>query len=243
MPRRPKRFDYKSAAKQLRSYGFHVAYGNGKKGTTSPNHKAAARRAWNRVAPLFITNTRQNFKFFPLDKKGLGKMKKSAVAKAQLTPDGVFLRVPKGVKPEKYKFEIGSEGQMISYSTGPRGGLRKETVFDLDPEKLADDPKVAVESLLESQPIPFQARMVVNGNEARIPHDWKSFLEYAPEKIKFILDPNLDPTGEQARLHGGDGMSEEQFADIFQVKVIHQMKGKPSKKKKHAKKKKRSRRR
>lgn len=232
MPRRPKRFDYKAAAKQLRSYGYRVRYGTGKKGTSSPQYKSAARKAWNKVAPLFITNTKQTFKFFPLDKKGVRRMGKAAVARAQLAPGGVFLRVPKGVKPEKYRFKIGEEGEIISYSTGPRGGLRKETVYDLDPEKLADDPEDAVESLLQGQPIPYQARLVVNGNEARIPHDWKSFLEYAPEKIAIIMDPNLDVTGEQARLHGGDRMTEDEFADIFQVKVIHQMPGKKPRKSK-----------
>lgn len=244
MPRRPKRFDYKTAAAQLRSYGYAVHYGNGKKGTSSPQYKSAARKAWNKVAPLFITNKKQTFKFFPLDKEerktvtksyGVGK-KGAAIAKAQLAPRGVFMRVPKGIRPEDYTYTIGSEGEIISEAVGPRGGKRKETVYNLDPVILATDPQEAVESLLRNKPKPFQARMVVNGNEAKIPLDWKAFLEYAPEKISFIMDPNLDPSGEQGRLHGEKGMSEDEFAEIFQVKTIHQTEAPPPKKPKRKKK-------
>lgn len=229
MPSRRKRFDYKAAAKQLRSYGYHVRYGSGKKGTTSAQHKTAVRKIYNKIAPLYITNRKQTFKFFPLKKKALRITKRASIAGAQATPGGVFMRVPKGIDPANYHYEIGGEGEIISYSVGPRGGQRKETVYDLDPVKLAEDPEQAVKSLLAGKPKPFQARLVVNGNEAHVPLDWKAFLEYAPEKISFIMDPNLDPSGEQARLHGGDGMSEEEFAEIFQVKTIHQIKAPPSK--------------
>lgn len=249
MPSRRPKLSLLDKAKQLRSLGFKVHFGNGKKGTTAPAYKSAVSKRWNKLAPLYLTNKKQTFKFFDLDKKELGVIKKSAVAKAQITPGGVFLRVPKGINPKKYKFKIGPDGEMISRAVGPRGGKRKETVYNLDPVEVASDPAGVIDRLLSIPPKPFRARLMVNGNDAG-PVDGYAvdpFQVYAPEKIAVIMDPNLDPTGTQAKQHGEAGMSVEEFCEIFQVKVIHQEPSEPTSKKKkshrHAKKTNRNRRR
>lgn len=230
MPARPSPSAvYRSRAQQLRAVGFKIRYSNGKKGTTSAAHKTAVTKGWNKIKN-YVAGTKQKFKFIPLEKPARRTAKKSALASKQFTPAGVFVHVPKGISPGKYKIRFGADGVIHAKIKGRRGGVRREEVHRLDPVKLADDPSAAIESLLGDKK-PQVVRLTVNGHDAKIERPWHAFLHYFPERFERIANP-ADDEG-----HGEDGMTAEEFADIFQVKFIYQEETPASTKgKKHVKK-------
>ncbi len=225
LPSKRKTLTLAEKAALLRSFGYRTRYGTKKRGTTKPQSKAAVTRAWNKIAP-YVAGTKQKFKFFPIH----GKNKK-AVSRKQRTPGGIFAHVPRGVEPGKFQFTVDDAGTQFSRARGPRGGVRREETHSLNPMLLADDPILAIKSIMGRKK-PSGIHLVVNGNDAisisgEHGYPLAIFFDYFPEKLAEIMDP----TEEQRRKHGDKGMDEEQFSDIFQVKFIYQEKSKPRKKK------------
>lgn len=241
MPSRRSPGEYRAQAAQLKSLGFNLHYGNGRKGTTSAAHKSAVSRAWKKVG-TYLTNTKQKFKFVPLDRVDESVAKKSGLAKKQFTPGGVLVHVPKGIRSSRYRVQI-KKGAIVAKITGPRGGQRREETRPIDPELLADDPKKAILSLVGRKK-PHSVILTVNGYDAVHSsggqgYDWGAFLNYFVKIAPQIMDPN----SAQAKKHGADGMTEKQFSDIFAVKMIYQEEPKPKKKTQHGNKRRKNRRR
>lgn len=221
---RNKVFDYKSASIALRKVGFKPKYGTRKKGSTSPQAKAALRKQWEKVR-LYIKPTlagriyKYKFKFVETNTPQKRAAMEGMNPKVR-TPTGFFVRIPTGVK--SYRIKFNKRGVEI-HAVGKRGGKRVEKIYKLNARNLAKNPEKEIRRVTEiHKPHFIEGRLVVNGHDShRFEHnDFAEFEEYMAEFFEQSQDPSIE--GKLKNRYHGDAITPKQFTDIFHVKVINQ---------------------
>lgn len=210
-------------ARALREYGFKVS--SAKKPTKA--QKSAISKAWKKVEK-FTENKKQDFVFQKATKRERDVLQRG-LAKQQFTPEGFFLRKPKGARKAP-RYEVKEDGTIYYHAQGVKGGRVIEEIHPIDPELLAEDPPRAIQKLLKkSERKKAKIVLTVNG------FDSSTTREYGLDQLAFyiahdllpkFLDPNLDPAYTKA--HGHTARTIEDFVDIFHIKIIkHETAKKP----------------
>lgn len=233
---------YTEAANFLRSIGVSVSYKGNK--TPTPQQKSAVTRYFNKYGGYKNERTQ----FIPLTratKQGLYNV----VSKQQITPKGVILVTPRGVDKKAFKYKVIGSGK-TAYLQTQISSQRADKIVRLDPIKLAQDPvKAAVEAVSIIHPeaaqlrsskllkslkeankevervtkkkkgkrgkkvkLPVAIKVVVAGNEQRGSNEFATFFQY-------MSDLYLDPENKHGRKD--NPISNEQFADLFHLKLIY----------------------
>lgn len=237
MPRKKKTppFNHADAARKLRKYGFTFALLSKRKGANKAANKAAVTRALKKVS-LYLPggNKKQEFKFIPANTKAKVEAMQSVEPKVK-TPNGFFVKIPKGVKSYKIKFSKDrktGETRVVITVIGKRGGKRTEKAYKLNPALLALNPEQEIERVTrmkfkEGQHIDI--KFTVNGfdsHTSKPKNSLSDFEKYAPDFFLAAIDPNHKPSYAASRFHGKQGsLTPEQFTDIFHIKIIRQEPG------------------
>jgi hypothetical protein len=219
-----RRFNYEKAAKKLKAYGVKVSL-------KSSSGKAKIKKQWREYAG-YINHTEKprsvlvvtakapvhhrrapapkkyNFKF----QKLTAKERKAALAsklfsKHQFTGTGIFIEKPVNIPARKFKVSFHGKSVKIV------GGNRRDIITQLDAEKLLENPEVAVRDAVETAKKKGRVKsysLLVNGYRSR--HSSQS-LKIFTRYIKDELMPQW--------LEKNEGKTEEDFADVFHLRLIY----------------------
>lgn len=220
---------YKERAVKLRKFGFEVKYGTKRRGAQKPSAKSEVTRTWEKVKH-YVENTKQKFVF----RKVSGKKKKilqAGLSDKQFTPSGYFLRVPKGAKRAP-RTKIDTKRDVVTYQyEGKKGGRLTEEIHRIDPELLLEDPPRVILAMGRKKD---RVVLTVNG------FDSSTTREYSLDNLAFyiaedllpkFLDPNVD--AEYTRRHGKGSRDENDFVDIFHIKLLRHEKSNKKRKRKN----------
>ena len=203
----------KQKAELLRKFGFGVNYG--KRGKSSPQHKAAVTRNWKRVSK-FMDNEKQEFVFQRIGKRERKELRKG-ISKQQFTKEGFFHRKPKGAKT-KPRYKVRKDSVVEYTARGRKGGWIHEEIHHIDPKLLAEDPPRAILAIAGKKD---KVILTVNGFDSSQTREYtlEGLANYiALELLPRFLDPNLDE--EYSKAHGKQKRSVQDFIDTFHIKKI-----------------------
>jgi len=225
-----KRKEYLKKARLLREYGFNVGYG--KRGKTGASYKSQVTKHYEKIKN-YIEGEKQKFVFQSLSENDRRLVALSS-SKRQLTPKGIFIRVPTGVRRPP-RIRVGSSGQIVYSAFSRKGSSIREEIHPIDPILLAEDHEKAIDSVLEGKEKPddigLTIGLTVHGHDSVSTEDLEieelfRYLVY--DLIPRLKDPNISP--EQKRKHGKKPLTDDQIRDIFHLKFSYY--GKPAKKRK-----------
>lgn len=216
-----KKFSLLQKAQLLREFGFDVAYG--KRGKLSKQHKGRVTRNWSKVLK-YVENEKQHFVWQKAPSAMRYAMRKG-LNPQQFTPDGFFIRKPKGAKRNP-RYSIDKKGVIHYRAEGRKGGKVWEEIHPIDPDLLLEDPPKAI---LELSRVAAKDRIVltVNGfdSSSTLEYDLGALANYiAIDLLPKFLDPNLDEDYGNAhgkRLKNGKFAKRtiEDFVDTFHIKI------------------------
>lgn len=215
--------EYKRKAILLRKYGFPIKYGL--RGNVSAKEKTKVTKTYKSIKK-YIENDKQTFVYKKANKKEL-KLVKDGLSGEQVTPEGYFIRKPKGAKKNPTA-KVLRDNVIQFTSTGSKGGKIIETIYRIDPKLLMEDPPKAILSLGKPGD---KVILTVNG------FDSTQTLSYSLEALSYylaidllpkFLDPNLSPayTRAHGKRKGTKKRKIDQFVEIFHVKVIRYVRAK-----------------
>lgn len=233
--RRVDTFDYKDATKSLKKFGFKIpkqkkklkAFYRTKAAyikyitedrTVSPIIGTVKRKkgAKGKIKSAKVSRLKYRFKFQKLSKKKLAVAKKSGVFSSnQFSPTGVFVERSIGIKAKDFKISFKDNGEVSITSD-----CRHDEIVPINPTLLAVDPEKAVTDAIENRKCrdsrgklrkPKTFSLMVNGYRAQTTSSLslKSFLYYMTNNL---LKRWTDQNGDDA---------EEEFADVFHVRIIY----------------------
>ncbi len=131
---------YQEKAKLLRALGFKPAYG--RPGGSLAHRKAALTRAIKHVHNY--AKTEAPFVFV----KAPARVTKKISTHENRTPGGLFVQRPANVAPKNFKAKITPKGELVTVVKTKRGGIRRDRIISINPDKFAADPAKAVSDLL-----------------------------------------------------------------------------------------------
>lgn len=226
-PNESKPLSYAQKARQLREFGFPVKYG--KRGKTKPRDKSAVTRQWKKVEK-YVENQKQKFIWQPATKKDSKKIK-AGIGKHAMTPNGFFLKVPRGVRKAPKIRVREKDGAVTFEATGKNGGRVKEIIHRVNPLLLAEDAEQVVIEMVGDDPYPpDDVALTVNGFDSPMTEDYDletlaSYLVY--DLFPRLRDPNISEA--QRRKHGKKPMTDDEIAEIFHLKFSYFSRGKKRK--------------
>jgi hypothetical protein len=212
---------YLKKAELLRKYGFKITYG--KRGHKKAGDKSNVTRQWKKIKN-YAEGDKQRFRFFKADTKTKKKIQ-GVLAPIQVAPAGFFFRIPNGAK----KFKIKLNGKNVEVEgTGVKGGKRREVYVKLDPIDIAKDPVQAVKKhfpKFKKDRNKMKARVVVAGYDGRRDYPAEYFLNYMPEMVSQLLDPEREGDESFARRRiatNKRALKPKDISDIFHIKLEFQ---------------------
>lgn len=209
---------YTERANTLRKAGFNVTLRGNKKPT--PQQKSAVSRLYYKISAYTDEN---NFVFKKL-KPSVRKKVSGGVTSQQLTPRGVFIQYPKGVRKKDVKINITDKGSLIINTPA-----RRDEVLKLNPKKLAVNPNKEIREALKKRR-PDSVQLQINGYGVKRSGDdvtggiSKSFDEYWSQLFQGLTDQDYrsekyEETGEWR--YAGRTMSKKEVADTFTLKLTY----------------------
>jgi hypothetical protein len=196
-------------AEKLRTFGFHSRLYRSKK--QSPQLKGAATRLYAKHAHFLNPGPDTSpSKFFKLSKTQR-RLAKKTLSSQSLTPGGVWLQVPKGIKPADYTIRVEKDAVIEEIK-----GKQFDRILPLKRGELLRSPVEAFQAVFDREkarakrlgiPLPKQAQLVVNGFQGKRVQSIKAMQYYLTHNPRFLEEI--------------DELDEEEIEDTFQVKFIY----------------------
>lgn len=204
-------------ANLARKYGFNLSYnGNAK---NSPQQLAAVSRAYNRIK-YFANDERYVFK--KIKRSNLKKID-TVIESDQVTPGGVFIRVPHGIKASETKVKYDKRKKALIVETP----VSRDELIKMDPVLLSKEPvkyiQSTIDTYLKGRPAPRFIKVVVYGHEANTQHSISTkglrsiFYNYWEGLIDELLDDDY-----QRRVEKKKGrLSYPEISEMMHIKFIY----------------------